>query len=73
MSLAAKSVGPNSGPGLTATGIFLSFSSLMTFLAGTTLVWKGTPLARVWLLNPTANGHLTPFGELASILFLILG
>lgn len=45
----------------------------MAFLAGTTLVWKGTPLARVWLLNATAYEHLAPFGELVGILFLILG
>ena len=39
-------------PGFTAVGIF--FSAIMASLAGTTLLWRGTALDRIWDLNPTA-------------------
>ncbi len=72
MSLAAKSVEPTTAPGLTAVGIFLLFGSLMAFLAGSTIVWKGTPLDRMWLLNPLAFQRLARFGQLIGIPFFIL-
>ena len=72
MSRAVKSVGPHSRPGLAAVGVFLFFGSLMAFLAGTTLVWKGTPLDRIWRLNPLAYQHLAPFARLIGIPFLTL-
>jgi len=57
---------------LTAVGIFLLFGSLMAFLAGTTLVWPGTALDRMWLLNPPAYQRLAPLGKFAGIPFLTL-
>ena len=44
----------------------------MAFLAGTTLVWEGTPLDRLWLLNSLAYQRLAPFGKLVGIPFLML-
>jgi hypothetical protein len=37
--------------GLTAIGIFLLFGTVMAFLAGTTLVWRGTFLDRMRVLR----------------------
>jgi hypothetical protein len=42
-------------------------------LAGTTLLWRGTVLERMWTLNPTVYKQLVPFGAAAGILFLLLG
>jgi hypothetical protein len=58
--------------GLTATGIFLLFGTVMAFLAGTTLVWRGTFLDRMWVLNPRAYEELAPLGKPAGFLFLLL-
>jgi len=37
---------------------FLFFGSVMASLAGTTLLWKGTVLDRIWLLNSAAYKQL---------------
>ena len=58
--------------GMNAVGIFLFFGSLMAFLAGTTLVWKGTPFDRMWALNAPAYERLAPFGAIIGIPFLLL-
>jgi hypothetical protein len=60
-------------PGFTAVGIFLFFGAIMASLAGTTLLWRGTALGRVWALNPTAYEQLAPLGSKVGILFLLLG
>jgi len=60
-------------PGFTAVGIFLFFGAIMASLAATTLLWRGTPLDRVWALNPTAYKQLAPAGGTVGILFLLLG
>jgi len=58
--------------GFTAIGIFLFFGAAMASLAAITLLWRGTPLDRVWSLNPTAYAQLTPLGRIVGILFLAL-
>ena len=57
--------------GLTAIGIFLLFGTVMAFLAGTTLVWRGTSLDRMWVLNLRAYEDLAPLGKPAGFLFLL--
>ena len=59
--------------GMTAMGIFLLFGATMASLAGTTLVWRGTLLDRMWTLNPRAYKELAPFGKALGIPFLLLG
>jgi hypothetical protein len=58
--------------GMTAIGIFLLFGALMASLAGTTLVWRGTVLDRMWTLNPRAYSDLAPLGQPMGLLFLSL-
>jgi hypothetical protein len=58
--------------GMTAIGIFLFFGTAMAFLAGTTLVWRGTILDRMWALNPRAYDELAPLGKPMGLLFLSL-
>ena len=65
-------VGPKA-PGFTAIGIFLFFGAIMASLAATTLLWRGTPLDRLWALNPMAYKQLAPLGGTFGILFLLLG
>jgi len=45
----------------------------MASLAATTLLWRGTPLDRVWALNPVAHKQLAPLGSAVGIFFLMLG
>jgi hypothetical protein len=59
--------------GFVPVGIFLFFGAAMASLAGSTLIWRGTFLDRMWILNPTAYRQLAPFGRTIGILFLILG
>ena len=59
--------------GLTAVGIFLIFGALMAALAGSSLVWRGTTLDRMWALNPRAYNPLTPLGKMVGIAFILLG
>jgi hypothetical protein len=58
--------------GLPAIGIFLLFGTVMAFLAGTTLIWRGTFLDRMWVLNPRAYEELAPLGKPAGFLFLLV-
>ena len=44
----------------------------MASLAGTTLVWRGTILDRIWTLNPRAYRQLAPLGGKAGVLLLIV-
>jgi hypothetical protein len=56
-----------------AIGIFLLFGAVIASLAGTTLVWRGTLLDRIWALNPRAHRELAPLGKIVGIPFLLLG
>jgi hypothetical protein len=58
---------------LTAIGVFLFFGAVMACFAGTTLLWRGTVLDRMWMLNSAAYQQLVPFGAMAGLLFLLLG
>jgi hypothetical protein len=58
--------------GFTAIGLFLLFGALIASLAATTLLWRGTPLDRIWVLNPMAHRQLAPMGGTVGILFLLL-
>ena len=44
----------------------------MAALAGTTLVWPGTTLDRIWVLNPRAHLQLIPLGPRVGLAFLLL-
>ena len=55
-----------------AIGIFLFFGMAMAALAGTTLLWPGTDLDRIWLLNPKAHSQLAPLGPRIGLAFLLL-
>jgi len=57
---------------MTIFGVFLVFGGVMAFLAGATLVWPGTRLDRIWILNPRAYRELAPFGKAVGIPFLLL-
>src|SRR5256886_9574751 len=59
--------------GFKAMGLFLFLGAGMAFLAGTTLLWPGTLLDRLWILNPRAYRQLSPLGTTAGIAFLLLG
>jgi hypothetical protein len=57
---------------VTAIGIFLLLGTVMALLAGSTLVWRGTFLDRMWTLNPRAYDELAPMGKPVGLLFLSL-
>jgi hypothetical protein len=57
---------------MTAVGVFLVFGACMAALAGTTLVWRGTSLDRVWVLNESAYSQLSAAGASVGALFLLL-
>ncbi len=58
--------------GFKAVGLFFFFGATMASLAGTTLIWRGTILDRVWALNPSAHKQLVLFGTASGMLFLVL-
>src|SRR6266852_1745574 len=65
---------PTKSPrGINAVGIFLFYGSIMATLAGITLLWPGTVLDRMWVLNASAYKRLAPFGVTVGIPFLLLG
>jgi hypothetical protein len=58
--------------GFTAIGIFLFFGAVMAGFAAITLLWPGSPLDRLWVLNPIAYKRLAPLGGKVGILFVLL-
>ena len=58
--------------GFSAIGIFLFFGAVMAGLAAITLLWRGTPLDRLWVLNQMAYKRLVPMGRVVGVLFLLL-
>jgi hypothetical protein len=60
-------------PGIRVITVFLVFATLAAWLAGTTLLWRGTFLDRAWELNPQAYARLAPLGRTGGTLFIILG
>jgi len=59
-------------PGFTAIGVFLYAAAATTTFAATTLLGPGTPLDRVWALNPNAYKQLAPLRLIFGIVFLLL-
>ena len=57
---------------MNAIGVFLFFGAVMATFPATTLLRRGTPLDRLWALNPTAYNQLVPLGGIVVILFLAL-
>src|SRR4029077_11972280 len=55
-----------------AIGVFLAFGACMAALAGTTLVWRGTALDRMWELNEEAYNQLSPAGRSVGVLFFLV-
>jgi hypothetical protein len=53
-------------------GVFLFFGAAMACLAGSTLLWPGTPLDRMWTLNAAAYRELARFGTWIGLPFLVL-
>jgi len=49
--------------GFTAVGVSLVFGMSTASLAGTTLLWSGTFLDQIWVLNPTGYGQLARLGR----------
>jgi hypothetical protein len=58
--------------GFKAVGLFLFFGFVMASLAGTTLLWRGTLLDRIWVLNLRAYNQLAPLNRAIGIPFLVL-
>jgi hypothetical protein len=56
---------------VTAVGVFLLFGASMAFLAGTTLIWRGSALDRMWVLNAPAYKQLSMFGKAIGAPFLV--
>jgi hypothetical protein len=56
----------------TGVGLFLAFGAFMAALAGTTLVWRGTALDRLWALNEPAYIQLSRAGSVVGALFLLV-
>jgi hypothetical protein len=58
--------------GLLGVGVFFVFGTLASFYAGMTLVFPGTSLDRLWVLNPRAHHELSAFGRWTGISFFLL-
>lgn len=59
--------------GLFAVGVFLFFGATVAVLAGASLVWPGTLLDEMWVLNPRALRRLAQISKQAGTAFLLFG
>jgi len=59
--------------GWLAIGNFLLWGAAMATVAGITLIFPGTLLDRVWVLNPKGHAGLTALGRWIGFLFPVLG
>jgi hypothetical protein len=57
---------------MAAIGVFLFFGAVMASLAGITLIWRGTILDQMWVLNASAYRQLAPFGKAVGVPLLVL-
>jgi hypothetical protein len=57
---------------MTVIGVFLFFWAVMASLAGTTLIWPGTLLDHMLVVNAPAYRQLTSFGKTVGVPFLAL-
>jgi hypothetical protein len=55
-----------------AFGIFHLFGSVIALLASVTLLFPGTPIDNMWVVNPSAHKELLPFAKMAAMGFLLL-
>jgi mannose/fructose/N-acetylgalactosamine-specific phosphotransferase system component IID len=55
-----------------AIGVFLVFGACMAAFAGTTLVWPGSALDKIWALNKAAHTQLSSAGSSVGGLFFLL-
>ena len=58
--------------GLSAFGVFLCFAALMAALAAFLLLVPGTPLDRLWAINPRAQHDLSSLGRWVAVAFVFL-
>src|SRR5690242_9363341 len=58
--------------GFRAMGVFLYFGAIIATLAGVTLIWSGTFLDHLWILNLRAYRQLSRLGTTAGTAFLSL-
>jgi hypothetical protein len=63
---------PATPPGLIAFGVLFYFAASMAVLAAFLLFWPGTPLDKLWAINPRAHTDLSSLGKWVSIEFLLL-
>jgi hypothetical protein len=59
--------------GFKAFGVFLFLAAAIASIAGATLIWRGTVLDRIWVLNRNAYSQLAPLGRIVGVAFLMLG
>jgi hypothetical protein len=52
--------------GIALLGCFCVFGASMSGLASVTLLWPGTPLDRVWVINPEGHVGLAALGSVAA-------
>jgi len=64
--------GGSTPPGFTAIGVFLYAAAAIATFAATTLLWPGTPLDRLWAMNPNAYKQLAPLRFIFGTMFLLL-